>query len=31
MRLNPGLPEAAYQDALRQITAAPVTQNTLAD
>ncbi len=29
VRLNPGLADAAYQDALRQITAAPVTENTL--
>lgn len=29
VKLNPGLPDAAYQDALRQITAAPITQNTL--
>ncbi|SEN59601.1 type I restriction endonuclease subunit R [Nitrosomonas marina] len=29
VKLNPGLPEAAYQDALRQITEAPVTENTL--
>jgi type I restriction enzyme, R subunit len=29
MQLNPGLPDKAYQDALRQITEAPVTQNTL--
>lgn len=29
MRLNPGVPEAAYQDALRQIIDAPTTQNTL--
>ena len=29
VRLNPGLPDKAYQDALRQITDAPVTQNTL--
>lgn len=29
VRLNPGLPDAAYQDALRQITESPVTANTL--
>ncbi|MBX9916785.1 MAG: type I restriction endonuclease subunit R [Nitrosomonas sp.] len=29
IKLNPGLPAAAYQDALRQITEAPVTENTL--
>ncbi|MDV6347763.1 type I restriction endonuclease subunit R [Nitrosomonas sp. Is35] len=29
VKLNPGLPNAAYQDALRQITEAPVTENTL--
>lgn len=29
VKLNPGLPDAAYQDALRQITEAPVTENTL--
>ena len=29
VNLNPGLPNAAYQDALRQITEAPVTENTL--
>ncbi|MEK9685591.1 MAG: type I restriction endonuclease, partial [Rhodospirillaceae bacterium] len=29
VRLNPNLPEQAYEDAIRQITAAPVTQNTL--
>jgi len=29
VKLNPGLPHAAYQDALRQITEAPVTENTL--
>ncbi len=29
MRLNPGLPDAAYQDALRQITEVPVTHGTL--
>jgi type I restriction enzyme, R subunit len=29
VKFNPGLPEAAYQDALRQITEAPVTENTL--
>ncbi len=29
VKLNPGLPDAAYQDALRQIIDAPVTQNTL--
>lgn len=29
IKLNPGLPDAAYQDALRQITEAPVTENTL--
>ena len=29
MRINPGLPDAAYQDALRQITEAPITENTL--
>jgi len=29
VKFNPGLPEAAYQDALRQITDAPVTENTL--
>lgn len=29
VKLNPGLPDAAYQDALRQITDAPVTENTL--
>lgn len=29
VKLNPGLPAAAYQDALRQITEAPVTENTL--
>lgn len=29
VKLNPGLPDAAYQDALRQITETPVTENTL--
>ena len=29
VKLNPCLPNAAYQDALRQITEAPVTENTL--
>ena len=29
VKLNPGLPDVAYQDALRQITEAPVTENTL--
>ncbi len=29
IKFNPGLPDAAYQDALRQITEAPITQNTL--
>lgn len=29
MRLNPGLPEAAYKDALRQITDSSAVQNTL--
>ncbi|EMP55363.1 Type I site-specific deoxyribonuclease, R subunit [Marinobacter santoriniensis NKSG1] len=29
MKLNPGFPNTAYQDALRQITEAPVTENTL--
>lgn len=29
VKLNPGLPDAAYQDALRQITEAPVTENML--
>ena len=29
IRLNPGLPDAAYQDALRQITEVPVTHGTL--
>lgn len=29
VKLNPSLPDAAYQDALRQITEAPVTENTL--
>jgi type I restriction enzyme R subunit len=29
VKFNPGLPVAAYQDALRQITEAPVTENTL--
>jgi type I restriction enzyme R subunit len=29
VKLNPGLPDAAYQDALRQITEAPVTENAL--
>lgn len=29
VKFNPGLPNAAYQDALRQITEAPVTENTL--
>ncbi|GBE06999.1 type I restriction enzyme EcoR124II R protein [bacterium BMS3Abin11] len=29
MRINPDLPESAYQDALRQIAEASVTQNTL--
>jgi type I restriction enzyme R subunit len=29
VNLNPGLPDAAYHDALRQITEAPVTENTL--
>lgn len=29
VNLNPGLPDAAYQDALRQITEAPVTENAL--
>lgn len=29
VKFNPGLPEAAYQDALRQIIEAPVTENTL--
>lgn len=28
-KLNPSLPHAAYQDAIRQITEAPVTENTL--
>lgn len=27
--LNPGLPDKAYEDALRKLTEAPVTQNTL--
>jgi len=29
VKFNPGLPNAAYKDALRQITEAPVTENTL--
>lgn len=29
VKLNPGLPEKAYQDAIRQITDTPITQNTL--
>jgi type I restriction enzyme R subunit len=29
IRLNPGLPNAAYQDALRQITEVPITHGTL--
>lgn len=29
VKFNPGLPKAAYQDALRQITESPVTENTL--
>ncbi len=29
VKFNPGLPGEAYQDALRQITEAPVTENTL--
>ena len=29
VKFNPGLPQAAYQDALRQITEAPVTENML--
>lgn len=29
VKYNPGLPKAAYQDALRQVTEAPITQNTL--
>ena len=29
VKFNPGLPDAAYHDALRQITEAPVTENTL--
>lgn len=29
VRLNPGLPEKAYQEAVRQIVEAPITQNTL--
>lgn len=29
VKFNPGLPDAAYQDALRQITEAPITENTL--
>lgn len=29
VKFNPNLPDAAYQDAIRQITEAPVTQNTL--
>ena len=29
VKFNPGLPDVAYQDALRQITEAPVTENTL--
>lgn len=29
VKLNPDLPDAAYQDALRRITEAPVTENTL--
>lgn len=29
VKFNPGLPGAAYQDALRQITETPVTENTL--
>ncbi|WP_417514524.1 type I restriction endonuclease subunit R [Marinobacter sp.] len=29
VKLNPGFPNTAYQDALRQITEAPVTENTL--
>lgn len=29
VKFNPGLPDTAYQDALRQITEAPVTENTL--
>ena len=30
IRLNPGLPDAAYQDALRQITDAPLASRKLA-
>ena len=30
IRLNPGLPDSAYQDALRQITAPPLASNLLA-
>ena len=29
VKFNPGLPESAYQDALRQVIDAPITQNTL--
>ena len=29
VKFNPSLPDAAYQDALRQITEAPITENTL--
>lgn len=29
VKFNPGLPQSAYQDALRKITEAPVTENTL--
>ena len=29
VELNPGLPDKAYEEALRQIVAAPITQNTL--
>ena len=29
VKLNPGLPDAAYQDAIRQIIDAPITQNAL--
>jgi type I restriction enzyme, R subunit len=29
VKLNPGMPEKAYQDAIRQIIDAPITQNTL--
>lgn len=29
VKFNPGLPDGAYQDALRQVVDAPITQNTL--